>query len=207
MIWSWYYCTNRFRCDCWARSVNLRNRSIDRTALLKNLLVVQQLVARARSRNNRSIAQRTYLRDWPIELRVYLCEISRSCRKGFARSTDCAGMDLPIDWSCRKSFARSTDHAGKVLHVRAGMVSPVRPGMRYRPLYRNGISITEVIFIVTSSLQNRPLLNRPIAPNHSRTIGRPRKTVPAQSADRDDCWAIDWLLSDCCAIDWFLRNQ
>ena len=101
------YCTNRLRCDCWARSVNLRNRSIDRTALLKNLLVVQQLVARAQSVDRATIDRSRNEHIYAIDRSSYefIC----------ARSADRAGKalrDLQIvqAWICQ-----STDRAGKVL--------------------------------------------------------------------------------------------
>ena len=67
-------------------------RSVDRAALLKDQLRPIGRAAIVRSHNNRSIAQS--LRDLPIVLRVFFPVISRSLRKGFARSTDRAGMGL-----------------------------------------------------------------------------------------------------------------
>ena len=104
-------------------------RSVDRPALLKDLLGAQQSVDRAtisRSRNNQSIAQWTSLCNWSIKVQVFFCEISRSCRKSFAASTDCTGKVLrdrlivhewvwAIDRSCRNGLAHSTNRAGMCL--------------------------------------------------------------------------------------------
>ena len=117
-------------------------RSTDRAALLNDQIMINW------SRSNRSIAQQSvdratigrsrndiFARMTDCATSIFsryqriaqerLCAIYRSCRNGFARSTDSAGKVLraqpivqekfcAIYRSCRNGFARSTDRAGKL---------------------------------------------------------------------------------------------